>query len=164
MVGFAKGTLTLDRYVFPALFEPGESDCYVVTFPDLPGCVTQGSTIDGALAMAREALELHLYGMEEDGEAIPEPTPPDRIAVDAPAFSSLVEVWMLLVRDEMANRAVKKTLTIPKWLNDLADEHDVNYSRVLQEALKEPVGARSASEDEIEESTRGRGENCGHQG
>ena len=96
--------LALDRYVFPAVFEPGESDCYAVTFPDLPGCVTQGSTIAGALAMGREALELHLYGMEEDGEAIPEPTPLDQISVDAPTYSSPVEVWMPPVRDEMAKR------------------------------------------------------------
>ena len=132
----------MDRRVFPALFQRGEGDCYVVTFPDLPGCVTQGRSIEEALMMARDALELHLYGMEEDGDPIPEPTRPDRITVEAPSFCTLVEAWMPPIRDEMANRSVKKTLTIPKWLNDLAEENDVNYSRILQEALKDRLAVR----------------------
>jgi len=132
----------LDRYVFPALFEPGDSGGYTVTFPDLPGCVTEGRDIPEALAMARDALELHLYGMEEEGETIPQPTVPDRLGIEPPAFATLVDVWMPPVRDEMANKAVKKTLTIPKWLDDLADEHEVNYSRVLQEALKDYLVVR----------------------
>lgn len=137
----------MDRYIFPALFQRGEGDCYVVTFPDLPGCVTQGCTIAESLAMAKDALELHLYGMEEDSEPIPEPTRPDRIPVESPSFTTLVEVWMPPVRDEMANRAVKKTLTIPKWLDDLADANKVNYSHVLQEALKERLAVRDRPSD-----------------
>ncbi|MGI6663199.1 MAG: type II toxin-antitoxin system HicB family antitoxin [Bacillota bacterium] len=132
----------MDRYVFPAEFRRTESGNYVVTFPDLPGCVTEGGTVEEALAMARECLELHLYGMEEDGEEIPFPTPPERLEVRPPAFLTLVEAWMPPVRDEMASLAVKKTLTIPKWLNDLAEERRVNYSRILQEALKEHLAVR----------------------
>lgn len=132
----------MDRYVFMAEFGPTKPGGYTVTFPDLPGCVTEGSTVEEALAMARDALELHLYGMEEDGEVIPMPTPPDKIVVKPPSFMTLVEAWMPPVRDEMAMKAVKKTLTIPKWLNDLAEENRVNYSRILQEALKDHLEVR----------------------
>jgi len=127
----------MDRYIFPAIFEPGDERGYCVTFPDLPGCITEGDTLEEALHMAREALELHLYGMEEDGDPIPDPTPPAKIGVPEGAFTSFIEAWMPPVRDEMANKAVKKTLTIPKWLNDLAEQRKVNFSRVLQRALKE---------------------------
>jgi predicted RNase H-like HicB family nuclease len=84
--------LALDRYIFPAIFEPGEERYYVVTFPDLPGIVTQGSDIPDALAMARDALELHLYGMEEDREIIPEPTPPHLVHTSPPAFVTMIDV------------------------------------------------------------------------
>ncbi len=130
----------MDRYVFPAIFEPGDEKGYVVTFPDLPGCVTQGDTPGEALAMAKEALELHLYCMEQGSDAIPEPTPPEEVALPDSAWMSLIEVWMPVIRDEMASRAVKKTLTIPKWLNDIAEKSGVNFSRLLQTALKQYLG------------------------
>ncbi|MBU2704113.1 putative RNase H-like HicB family nuclease [Sporomusaceae bacterium BoRhaA] len=130
----------LDKYIFPAIFEAGDEHGYCITFPDLPGIVTSGETIEESLAMAKEALELHLYGMEEDEDAIPEPTPPNKIAVPEGGFVNLIEVWMPPVRDEMANRAVKKTLTIPQWLNDLAERRKVNYSHLLQESLKHHLG------------------------
>jgi len=130
----------MDKYIFPAIFEPGDEHGYCITFPDLPGIVTSGETIEQSLAMAKEALELHLYGMEEDDEGIPEPTSPSQIAVPKGGFVNLIEVWMPPVRDEMANRAVKKTLTIPQWLNDLAERRKINYSHLLQEALKHHLG------------------------
>lgn len=130
----------MDRYVYPAVFEPGEKKGYCVTFPDLPGCVTEGESLAEALAMAKEALELHLYGLEEDGDKIPEPSRPEEIKVPKGAFVTLIEAWMPLIRDRMANRAVKKTLTIPKWLNDLAEERGLNFSHILQAALKDYLG------------------------
>lgn len=130
----------MDSYIYPAVFENGAHHGYTVTFPDLPGCVTEGETLEEALHMAKEALELHLYGMEEDHDHVPLPSPPATIRLTAGCFVSLVEVWMPLVRDEMQNRAVKKTLTIPKWLNDIAEKKQVNFSQVLQLALKEYLG------------------------
>jgi predicted RNase H-like HicB family nuclease len=130
----------MDRYIFPAIFEPGEKKGYTVTFPNLPGCITEGDNTGEALNMAKEALELFLYGMEEDNEVIPEPTPPENIAVPFKSFVSLIEVWMPVVRDEMENKSIKKTLTIPKWLNDVAEKNKVNFSQILQSALKEYLG------------------------
>ena len=64
----------MDRYVFPAVFDPCEEGGYTVTFPDLPGCITEGDTEEESFQMAKEALELHLYGMERDGDEIPKPS------------------------------------------------------------------------------------------
>jgi len=130
----------MDKYLFPAIFEPGEVKGYCVTFPDLPGCITEGDTLEEALHMAKDALELHLYGMEEDGDCIPDPTPPEKVKAPEGGFVTIIEVWMPLIRDEMANKAVKKTLTIPKWLNDLAEKKQVNFSHFLQVSLKKHLG------------------------
>ncbi|MCR4420530.1 MAG: type II toxin-antitoxin system HicB family antitoxin [Clostridia bacterium] len=128
-----------DRYVYPAIFT-FDNDGVSVEFPDLPGCLTCGSDVAEAVDMAREALALHLYGLEEDGDAIPEPSPPAGIRAEANQAIMLVEAWMPPVRNQIQNRAVKKTLTIPKWLNDLAESRKVNFSQVLQEALKQHLG------------------------
>lgn len=85
-------------------------------------------------------MALHLYGMEQDGEAIPKPSSPSAIRPESSEVVTLVEVWMPPFRDEMENRAVKKTLTIPKWLDDLVQENKVNFSHVLQDALKKHLG------------------------
>lgn len=132
------------KYIFPAIFEPNENGGFTVTFPDLPGCITEGDSLQDALQMAAEAMTLHIYGMERDGETIPEPSNPANVKFpdDATpgAFVSLVQGRTDLIRDELRNRAVKKTLTIPQWLNDEAESAGINFSQVLQHALKEKLG------------------------
>lgn len=130
----------MDKYIYAAIFDPCEEGGYCITFPDLPGIVTEGDTIEESLYMAKEALELHLYGMEEDGDTIPEPTQSCKVTVPEGGFVNFIEAWMPPVRDEMANRAVKKTLTIPRWLNDLAEQRKINYSHLLQDSLKHHLG------------------------
>ncbi|MGI6588448.1 MAG: type II toxin-antitoxin system HicB family antitoxin [Peptococcia bacterium] len=129
----------MDRYIYPAIFEKDE-DGYSVTFPDLPGCITCGDNLEDAYLMAKDALELHLYGMEEDNDKIPSPSKPENISVNSGTFVTLIEAYMPLIREEMANKAIKKTLTIPKWLNDLGEDKKVNFSQILQKALKENLG------------------------
>ncbi|GGG01352.1 hypothetical protein [Paenibacillus aceti] len=80
------------------------------------------------------------YGMEEDGDVIPEPSRSADIVTESNQVVVLIDVWMPPVRDNMAGRAVKKTLTIPKWLDDIAAENKVNYSHILQDALKDYLG------------------------
>ncbi|WHH59184.1 type II toxin-antitoxin system HicB family antitoxin [Petroclostridium sp. X23] len=131
----------MDKYVFPALFEACEEGGYTVTFPDLPGCITEGDSLQEAFEMAKEALALYLYNIEEDNEQIPEPSLPQDIdVIEKGSFVSLVDSWMIPVRDRMRNKAIKKTLTIPKWLNDEAEKKQVNFSHVLQDALKNHLG------------------------
>ncbi len=91
---------------------------------------------------AREAMALHLYGMEQDGDPIPEPTPINKLRMAKNQVVVLVDVWMPPFRDEMEERAIKKTLTIPKWLDDLAQDRHVNFSHLLQDALKQYLGVK----------------------
>lgn len=128
-----------NRYVFPAIFDYAD-DGISVSFPDLPGAFTCGDTDEEALYMAKECLELHLYGMEADGDVIPSPSRVPDIKTEVNQSVVLVDVWMPPFRDKMANKAVKKTLTIPQWLDDLAAENKVNYSHILQDALKDYLG------------------------
>ncbi|MDB5085308.1 MAG: hypothetical protein JWN30_2194 [Bacilli bacterium] len=128
-----------DRYVYPAIFDYA-NDGISIMFPDLPGCLTSGESDEEALAMAKEALALHLYGMERDKDSIPTATVVKDIQLATNQALVLVEVWMPPFRDKIKNKAVKKTLTIPKWLNDLAEEHNVNYSHILQEGLRKYLG------------------------
>jgi predicted RNase H-like HicB family nuclease len=131
--------LKKDRYIYPAIFEFND-DGISVEFPDLPGCLTCGDTIEEAAQNAKEALGLHLYSMEQDGDSIPEPTSVTTIKPKSNQVVMLIEVWMPIFRDTIENKAVKKTLTIPKWLDDLAQQHKVNFSHLLQNALKEKLG------------------------
>lgn len=130
------------KYYFPAVFDPGDdgSKGYTVTFPDLPGCITEGSDIQEAFRMAKDVLEGFLYLMEEDNE--PTPTPSELITISIPsgAFVACIEAWTEYVRDELQNKAVKKTLTIPRWLNDAAEKEGINFSQLLQFAIKERLG------------------------
>lgn len=125
-----------DRYVFPAIFYYAE-DGISIEFPDLPGCLPCADTTEEAVRNAKEALGVHLYGMEKDGEAIPEASDVKNIRVENGGVLMLIEVFMPLVRDRINHKYVKKTLTIPYWLNAEAENQGVNFSGVLQDALKE---------------------------
>ncbi|MEW5785241.1 MAG: type II toxin-antitoxin system HicB family antitoxin [Bacillota bacterium] len=127
-----------DRYIFPAVFYPPEEEGldFCVVFPDLDAA-TQGETLQQALDMAKELLELTLFGLEEDGEKIPAASDPSHIAPDRPgAFVTLISVYMPTVRAEAAQQYVRKTVTVPRWLNELAEDAGINFSRSLQTALR----------------------------
>ena len=134
--------VVLAKYIFPAVFDPGEDESkgYTVTFPDLPGCITEGSDLEEAMVMARDALSGFLYSMEEDNESIPTPSAPKEVSSDGNAFVVLVEAWTDIIREELENKAIKKTLTIPKWLNDAAETEGINFSHLLQFAIKQRLG------------------------
>ncbi|MBD2864790.1 type II toxin-antitoxin system HicB family antitoxin [Paenibacillus oceani] len=130
----------MDRYVFPALFESEEGvPGYTVSFPDLPGCHTEGDTLEEALSMAREALGLHLYGMEEDGDEIPVASAPGKLQPVEDGFYTLIEVRTGPVRDKQLNKSVTKNVTLPRWLELEATKAELNFSQVLQHALKQEL-------------------------
>ena len=131
-------------YAFPAFFYY-DSGGISIEFPDLPGCLPCGSTSEEAFRNAKEALGLHLFGMEQDGEAIPAPTPVQDLKPDEGGVVAMVEVFMPSIRDRINNRVVKKTLTIPAWLNREAEAAHVNFSQVLQDGLKSYLGERPRS-------------------
>ena len=129
----------MSKYVFPAIFEP-EDGLYNVSFPDLPACYTCGDNLADALHMAEDALSGYLARAEEKGEAIPAPSDMDAVERPAVGFVSLILADPDAYRRAHSNRAIKKTLTIPEWLNTAAEQRSVNFSQVLQEALKQQLG------------------------
>ena len=125
-----------NEYVYPAIFYY-DNDGISIEFPDLPGCLSCADTLDKAVKNAKEALGLHLYGMECDGDNIPQPSDIRDIDVEDGGILILVEVFMPPVRERINNRFVKKTLSIPYWLNAEAESKGVNFSQTLQQALKD---------------------------
>jgi len=128
-----------DTYVYPAVISH-DSDGISVEFPDLPGCVSCADTTEDAAKNANEALRLHLWSMENDNDSIPTPTSISELQLEANQIPLLVEVFMPPVRERQANRFVKKTLSVPSWLNAEAERVGVNFSHLLQASLKEHLG------------------------
>ena len=126
------------KYIYPAIFTK-EGDFYTVRFPDLESCYTQGDNLQDALEMASDVLCLTLYNLEEEQKPIP--TASDIAAVKAgkDEFVSLVPCDTLEYRQYYDNKAVKKTLTIPSWLNTMSEKAGINFSAVLQAALKKEL-------------------------
>lgn len=126
------------KYLYPAVFTTAEEGGYLVNFPDLDGCYTDGDDLMDAMEMAKDALCLCLYGMEQDGKCIPKASDISVIRYESGAgsFVSLVSCDTIEYRKFFDNKAVKKTLSIPSWLNDMAERAGINFSGTLQEALK----------------------------
>ena len=126
------------KYVYPAIFTEDE-DGYSVRFPDVDGCFTSGRSLQEALEMAEDALWLMLYDMEESGEAIPAASGVNNVQTEPGEFVSLIGCDTLAYRKRYGSKAVKKTLSIPSWLNEAAEKAGVNFSNVLQDALKQQL-------------------------
>lgn len=122
------------KLTYLAVLEPS-SDGYGVYFPDLPGCISFGKDIEEAQQMAREALELHIYGMEKDGDSLPAPSKTLAKEEVEDGITTAVTVLPDLVKNDMENRRVKTNVTIPAWLKDAAESRNVNYSKLLEAAL-----------------------------
>ena len=122
----------MNAIFYPAIFHPEESG-YSVDIPDIEGCFTQGDTMDEAVRMAQDSIGLML----EDCKVCPEPSVPSALHVDPEDFVVMVPFDM--EEYEKRYRPVKKTLSIPGWLNDAAESAHINFSGVLQDALKEKL-------------------------
>lgn len=133
-----------NRYSFIAVFNYAD-DGISISFPDLPGCYPCASDDNEAFANATEALGLHLWGMEQDNETIPQPTHIKDISLGEGDVAVKVEVFMPPVRERINNRFVKKTLSLPAWLAAAADRDKVNCSKVLQNALMDYMGVQPPS-------------------
>lgn len=123
------------KYVYPAVFTEEAEGGYSVNFPDIPSCYTSGETLAEAFEMANDVLCLRLYDIEEQGEHIPEPSRISDVKTDENEFVSMVACDTIEYRKFYDNKAVKKTLTIPNWLNIMSEKEGINFSAVLQKAL-----------------------------
>lgn len=128
----------IDRYYYPAIFayEPGEE--IAVVFPDL-NVATNGIDDKDALLSARELLGCVINGLEEDNEPIPTASKLSDIEVSDNERAVLVDVYMPSIRQANTNKSVNRTVTLPAWLNSAALERNINFSQVLQEALKNMI-------------------------
>jgi antitoxin HicB len=118
--------------IYPAIIHDDEDGLWA-EFPDLPGCFTQGDTQEELLGNAAEAMECFLLGLLEDGERLPVPTSPKSIHLDGQdVYLSLIQANIDLAKN---TKSVKKTLTIPAWLNQRAVASNINFSSLLQNAL-----------------------------
>lgn len=123
-------------YVYPAVFTPEEGGLYSVNFPDLESCYTCGDDLADAIKMAEDVLALTLYEYERDGKAIPKASDLKALEVQSNEFVNYVTADTLFYQKKFNRKSVKKTLTIPEWLNDLALAANINFSQSLQDALK----------------------------
>lgn len=117
-----------------AVMEPCDSG-YGVYFPDFPGCVASGKTIDQAARIAKDALSMHYYTLEEESEEIPEPSKSLSAEDTAGNVVTPITIYPELLHEEYRNRRVKTNTTIPAWLKAAAEEKGINFSRVLENAL-----------------------------
>ncbi|MCI7328072.1 MAG: type II toxin-antitoxin system HicB family antitoxin [Clostridiales bacterium] len=127
------------RYSYPAIFTKEEKG-YSVIFPDLEGCYTCGDDMNDALYMASDVLAFTLFDYEKTGKPIPAPSDYGDIEISENEFINFVSCDTIEYQRKNNNKAVKKTLSIPEWLNAAAQAKDINFSQVLQDALKEKLG------------------------
>lgn len=127
------------KYVYPAVFTK-EDEGYSVFFPDLEGCYTCGDDLEDALRMAEDVLAFTLYDYEKENKEIPNPSDLKAMEVESNEFVNYVACDTIAYRKMHNNKAVKKTLTVPEWLNEEATAKGINFSATLQEALKTQLG------------------------
>lgn len=127
------------KYAYPAIFTPEDDGSFSINFPDLEGCYTCGDSLEDGIEMAEDALALVLYGYEKDGRKIPAPSATSEITLSDNDFINYIACDTMAYRKMYNNKAVKKTLTIPEWLNESASAMGLNFSQVLQEALMQKM-------------------------
>ncbi len=125
----------MQNLTYLAVFEPSTNGSYSIYFPDLPGCTSLGDNLEEASRMAAKAASLHVYSMECDGEAIPEPSV--NLSKEDTEGNVIMPITIHpdLFRMKKDNERVKTNITLPAWLKRMAEEQKVNYSRLLETAL-----------------------------
>ncbi len=125
------------KLIYPAIFKPftDQSGGYVVEFPDLPGCVTEGKDLEQAIEMGIDAASGWILGELEDGEKIPQASDYSELAVEKGCMINMLLLDLDAYEEKYGEKAVRKNLTIPAWLNTFAEKNNINFSKLLQEAL-----------------------------
>lgn len=124
----------METIYYPAVFHPEETG-FSVSVPDIEGCYTQGDTMDEAVRMAQDAIGLML----EDAATLPAASDPRCLALEEGDFAVMVPFNMLEYKKANRTQSVKKTLSLPYWLNEAAENAHINFSRTLQDALKQQL-------------------------
>lgn len=125
----------MKEYIYPAIFHLNSDGSYTVTFPDLPGCITEGKSLGSALYMAQDALGAWITAAQEQKYVFPEASQIGQIPVGQQEFVNLVRT------ETKETYAVRRTVSLPKWMDEQASEAGISLSRVLQTALEERLNA-----------------------
>ena len=131
----------MNKLFYPAIFHIADEGGFWVSFPDIPECLTERDNIEQAYEMAVDALGLCITDRMNSKEVLPSPSSPENLTVDD-GFLMVIEFDLLSYKKRTNSKAVKKTLTIPEWLNEEATALGVNFSQVLQEALIAKIEAK----------------------
>lgn len=125
------------RLTYPACFYPCEelAGGYTVEVPDLPGCVSEGTSLADAIAMGTDAACGWVLDELESGRKIPVPSPIEKIIPEAGGFVSILVLDMDTYAEKYGDKSVRKNLTIPAWLNTFGENNHINFSQVLQDSL-----------------------------
>ena len=119
------------EYVYPAIFHKNNNNSYTVIFPDLSGCITEGKSLGEAMRMAQSVINQWIEYSKDKNLQIPKPTEINNIKVNSNEFVRLIRT------DIKDSHAVKRTVSIPKWMDERVTEAGLSLSRVLQDALKQ---------------------------
>jgi predicted RNase H-like HicB family nuclease len=119
------------EYVYPAIFHKNEDESYTIVYPDLPGCISEGKTLGNAMYMAQSALTQWIGYLTDKKQKIPKASSVQEVKTSADEFVNLI------CADVKDGRAVKRTVSIPKWMDDKVVQSGLSLSRVLQDALSE---------------------------
>lgn len=129
------------KAVYPAILSPiSDGGGYAARVPDIDGCITTGIDIQNTLDNIRDALAACICTLEDYNQPIPAPSAPESIHHGEESIIALLDVDTLKYREETDTRAVRKNVSMPAWLLNMADTHGINCSQVLQEALKKQLG------------------------
>jgi len=133
------------KLTYPACFyRDDDSGSYAVVVPDLPGCVSGGNTLADAILMATDAASGWVLDELESGNSIPPSSPLEDVRLDNDGFVNMLVLDMGAYAEKYGNKAVRKNLTIPAWLNTFAESNHVNFSQVLQDSLTEMYNRKNA--------------------
>ncbi len=124
------------KLVYPAIFTPcEEKEGYTVVVPDLPGCVSEGNDLIDAIDMGTDAASGWILGELEDGNDIPSASRYEDISVEPGSFINYLVLDMTAYSEKYGSASLRKNITIPAWLNTYGEKNNINFSRVLQDAL-----------------------------
>ena len=126
------------KLTYPAIFYKDEkTGAYAVEVPDLPGCATGGDTLADAILMAVDAASGWILTELEEGRSVPPASDTNAIRPEGDGFVSILALDMDAYAEKYGDKAVRKNLTIPAWLNTFAETNHINFSQVLQDSLTE---------------------------
>lgn len=131
----------MDKLYYTAIMHPEEDGGYSVWLHDISGCISEGDTLPEAVENIKDALGLYYEEAEEGNLVLPVPSAPDKVPLEQGEFVVVVEFSPSEYLKTRSTKAVKKTLSIPAWLNSMAEAEQINFSAVLQSALVERLNA-----------------------